>query len=431
MTDKKSPTLLQTLSTSADQYDADNLTYPDLKTVIDEFYSSDYESLHTAMWDENNLVVIPPDSHHKHLLLTAHKLQEAATHEEKRLWTERYTNASIALYGAPKPEEIVAIASDELSYFASAGEERPHDNEYLNNVLKRYELLSRSGVNKQQANDIDSRSAHLLPDVKKFFTWHYSDALNCFETYSSETLLTADQVFALYDRALKMLAKKDSSWREWTVVWRNGASFSVFAPRKLIQVGRFIPPLTVMRCRSLFAHEVLVHAQRSVNGEKLDPILATGMPGYLPAEEGFAILVESSFLGHIPHRVKDRYIDIALALGMSQKQPMSRPELFEFAFARAMLRAEKEGDETSESVMRRVVWQHVNRLYRGTLGNQYVGVFTRDIVYYDGLKEIMAYIDNSAERTEKVLDFLLQGKFHPCIDEQESYVRNVINGQKT
>lgn len=46
----------------------------------------------------------------------------------------------------------------------------------------------------------------------------------------------------------------------------------------------------------LFAHEILVHGLSAVNGGKLDPKLATGLPGYLEIQEGIGVFLSMRFL---------------------------------------------------------------------------------------------------------------------------------------
>lgn len=427
MADKKYPLLIQALNPAHERHDADELDYPDLKAVIDEFYSREYKNV-PRFWEEARPLSdkTKQNLYQQYLLLSAQKLQEADTHKEKVSWTRRFTDASKVLYGEPQLSEVAAIAKSELDYFQHAGTFIAGQESLLEPLIEQYHILANEAGTAGAAN-VEGSFAGILPAANDYFTSRYASALNCFNAYMDDSILTVKEVVALYNEALAELARQDPAWSEWSLRQHDGASMSVVAAKKIIKVGRFLPPISLKRSRALFAHEVLVHAQRSINGAKCDSSLSTGLPGYLPAEEGFAILAEASMLGHVPHRVKDRYIDMALALGTGRRHPMSRPELFGFAYARAAIRERIEGEDTvSKEVLRRLTWQHVNRLYRGTLGNQYVGVFTRDIVYYAGLKDIIRFIGEFQGSNGEVFDFLLQGKFNPCIDTHVAYVRSAM-----
>ena len=59
---------------------------------------------------------------------------------------------------------------------------------------------------------------------------------------------------------------------------------------------------------------------------------------------------------------------------------------------------------------------HINRIYRGSEGDDIVGVFTKDIAYLDGLIKIMQYIldrINKGDNINDIMDYLLSGKFDP------------------
>jgi hypothetical protein len=214
-------------------------------------------------------------------------------------------------------------------------------------------------------------------------------------------------------------------WKKWCVAWHESGTLSVDVISKKINVGRYRAPIRGQDIKGLFAHEVLIHAQRSLKGEKIDENLALGLPGYVEAEEGFGVLVESAINGHVSPKVKDRYIDVALALGISGKKPMNRRELFAIAYSREVIRNLADDRVFDVELLKKTIWVHVNRLYRGTLGNNYIGVFTKDIAYYKGFCKIAEYLSTELRQNNPVdskIGYMMHGKFDPCKIKHKVYV---------
>jgi hypothetical protein len=169
-----------------------------------------------------------------------------------------------------------------------------------------------------------------------------------------------------------------------------------------------------------------VHAARAVGGLPYTEQLAYGMPGYSESEEGLGVLMEAAIEGGMPHRVVDRYIDIALALGMFDMPALSRPDLFKIALTRTKLRQIDAGLQVEEETTNRAVWQHVNRIYRGTLGNEIIGVMTRDVIYYHGYKAMADYLERYRTRDlRQALRFVLSSKINPVDQDHRAYFHAV------
>ena len=75
------------------------------------------------------------------------------------------------------------------------------------------------------------------------------------------------------------------------------------------------------------------------------------------------------------------------------------------------------------------VYAHVNRIYRGSLGDESIGIFTKDISYHKGFVEMGRYmqaqIDNG-KSIEEVLDFLLTGKFDPTNMQHIAHMNKIL-----
>jgi hypothetical protein len=160
----------------------------------------------------------------------------------------------------------------------------------------------------------------------------------------------------------------------------------------------------------------LVHALRASNGQHLSHEFEQGLPGYIDAEEGFACFVEHALSGQPPRKMYDRYLDVALALGTIDGRPRTRQDLFRLVHARNIVRTQAAGKVERPGNIRRESWAHVNRIFRGTLGNEIVGVFTKDIAYYQGYQKMSAFVvdelDAGAEPAE-LWSLLTLGKYDP------------------
>ncbi len=127
-----------------------------------------------------------------------------------------------------------------------------------------------------------------------------------------------------------MTDNNDPEWSEWQVVSTDGTSLSVEASDRKIKIASRRESASPKDARALLAHELLVHALRGKNGYKTgDKKLATGLAGYLDAEEGLGVLAEEAVNGQLPDKAYDRYVDIALALGTVDGVQRTRKEMFE------------------------------------------------------------------------------------------------------
>lgn len=427
MGDAKSHVLLDAIKPDQDAVDAQELSYPNLKETIETYYPYEYEHMDEALSDENATQEDTENRYaHEYLLLIAQRLQDVERADDKRLWSQRYTEASIGVYGEPEMQEVAAIAQLELAYFESISGSLGKYQRFLEPLIEEYRSIAVMRHPSKNLICLEERYGQVLQYVRNYFLKKYVHVFSVFDEYEEGQYLDPAQLRYAFTRALDILERDDPAWEEWSVKMQDSASLSVNVIDKQINIGRYRASILSRDARGLFAHEVLVHAHRAVNGGKLDRNLAIGLPGYLDAEEGLGVLVESAINGYVSNKVKDRYIDIAFALGNYNKNPMSRRELFAIAYARAVVREVADGNtDIDMEMLRNVVWEHVNRIYRGTLGNQFVGVFTKDIAYYKGICQIASYMQKQLSRGitfEKVLHYILRGKFNPIRNTHADYV---------
>lgn len=398
------------------------LKYPDLKSVIDRHYSLEYKQLESLWLGESE----DPEQllDHEHLLMIAQKLQEAGSDEEKYLWSQRYTEASVSIYGRPEYNVVTDMARQEIEFFEHIVEERGACFSLLEPVFSVYPSLA-SDATVDTGGDLEKRYAPLLERLRSYIFHEYDAVLACFDEWSAR-MMPISEVKTRFTEALQILAERDAAWEDWTVTWITGSTLMVNPSKREVQIGRYLTELPTKRVKGLFAHEVLVHAQRSVNGHRLSRPLALGLDNQICAEEGLGVVIEAAVNGQIPYRIKDRYIDIALALGMHGEQPMTRNELFELAYSRTLARRVSEGGTPNRELLKRIMWTHVNRIYKGSLGNDFVGVFTRDLSYYEGFRRMANYILHRTDwggEVADVMDYLLCGKFDPTNPHHLVYIQ--------
>lgn len=423
-----STSFLHVITPQFHEADAKELTYPDLQRVIATYYPKDLESIDALFEGEDIAGNVEDDDiqlSHECLLVIAHRLQQATSAKDKQLWSARYTKASIKLFGKPSLREVSWLAANELKKFEDVAQLMGEYYQFIEPIIEEYQLLAKlkpSTVN----TSLEDRFHTALHATRHHFLTAYQPLLALFDEYADQPVLNVAEVKRVFTAALAQLRQEDPYWNEWDVQWSDSATLSVSSFDKRINIGKYRTPIPFEDVRGLFAHEVLVHAQRAVNGTKLDEELSYGLPGYLNAEEGLGVLVESAVNGFVPDKVKDRYLDIAMALGHAYRPPMTRPELFAISFSRLVVRAVARGDKDIDlAQLRQAAWAHVNRIYRGTLGNGYVAVFTKDIAYFNGLRKIARHIDKRLTQgmpIERQLGYMLAGKFDPELYSHSDFV---------
>lgn len=407
--------VLKAFTPTIESYDAGELEYENLNSVFNKYNLRSFitESGRSLLLRKAN--ISRQELRHNFsvaaIINASYRLQRSMTPIDKMLWSYVFTSSSIKLFGQPLRQEAGRLARLELDSFKDMSRAVDCD-EFMQPLFEAYEglLLKKH----RPMPSLTTKYATLLTDIKTYFEQEYADAFACFDAYPSQHVFTSHDVAAVFRQAVGRLAERDRAWADWRVTLTEATHLSVNVGKKRIVVGKHRIPIDHASIRGLFAHEVLVHAMRGVNGAKISKRMGSGTLGYLIAEEGFGVLVESAINGFVPEKIKDRYIDIALALG-DQRGPMSREALYGVCYRRNFLRAMAEGVDPDLSSIEKISWQHVNRIYRGTLGNKYVGVFTKDIAYYRGFVRLARHFEAARKKglLESRIRFSLQGKFDP------------------
>ncbi|HEX5448346.1 MAG TPA: hypothetical protein VFW90_04080, partial [Candidatus Saccharimonadales bacterium] len=96
--------------------------------------------------------------------------------------------------------------------------------------------------------------------------------------------------------------------------------------------------------------------------------------------------------GRLSEASKDFYMEIAVALGQFGQPMVTRAQMQKFCLDREVIRTQAKGKPVEEKPLSDKTWGHVNRIYRGSLGNEEVAVNTYETVYYGGFRPIAEYV---------------------------------------
>lgn len=418
------PPLLQAILPPFDQFDANTFHYPELRKVVEKYYADEYQEVTDkleAFSSETAEAAFLQD----YLPVLAQKIQEAQTDDDRILWSQKYTEMSVAIFGRPNLGEAVRQARRDLELFRDITERHPDVSEdAMRPLFAMYEKFVNVHVDESGA-DTPWDESELLTELRAYLYEKYSDVYSALGAYDDGMNLDVQTIKEAYDAMLEKMTRFSPIWKKWKVVIVESAQMAVSPGVKHIKLGRHMPPLSAARVKSLFTHEVLVHAQRSVRGLAYDHYLGYGLPGYVVAEEGLGVLMEAAIEGAVPYRAGDRYIDIAMALGSDKMDPVNRHQLLKVVEARTILRKLDEDAPFTDRQLKDLVTQHVARIYRGTLGNEIVGVFTKDVVYYRGYRLMADYLCRyEGKDLRRAVDFVLSSKINPVDPLHRSYIHD-------
>ncbi|MEO6761361.1 MAG: tyrosine/phenylalanine carboxypeptidase domain-containing protein [Candidatus Saccharimonadales bacterium] len=402
----------------------ETLVYKNLAATVQKFrpsHAARLAELRGSKKDSLEWLTAARSLAYERLMIIAEKVVNSSV-KNRDLWSDRFTAASIEIYGQPDPEEVAQLLINEYWLLKQSQIKDNSLRPYVKFLISVYGPI------------VDGRVSSLLDEKKteaeKIAIREYGTAImNSYRPLfdlvdkSARTEYGSKDLQRLFDRTLKWLEEHDDKkWSKWATISVNGTSLSVDAASRKIEIANHREPASAEDTRGLIAHELLVHALRAKNGYKTgNTKLATGLVGHIDTEEGLGILAEDAVNGRLPDRAYDRYVDIALALGSVDGVQRSRKEIFQISFARQLIRGRTGGvlNEPGVPSLERRVWGHVDRIYRGGKGdslNARQAVFTKDIVYYVGYKQMSRYITRqlaAGEPVSKVFKYLSRAKFDP------------------
>lgn len=408
---------LRAFSLEPDKMDAAELVYTSRLTAEADIARQQEYALLNQVWESEPGSIQEEERARKaalgYLVLSAEQLHYASPQRRQAL-SEQLTLRTTEIYGAPDPAEAqqcaARMAQDLKVHIGS-----PHvDQNRLTNVIQFWET-SPPAI---ETKSLDAEYKVARTAMHQVLHELFGPALAALDLEDvGQSSLGPEDIVTSFERAMAILAEDEPAWKEWKAVLIDSSSFSVSATTKSINVGQHRVTLEAGELQPLFCHEVLVHALRWIQSKKFEePLLRKALPGYLDAEEGLAIFMEYAAGGELPVRIFDRYADTAAALGFLGKPAVSRRELQGLYLDRLIVRQQIAGELVDEAALTHAAWAHVNRIYRGSLGNEIIGVHTKDIAYYQGFIKIGRYITQKLETGEDptaLFNYLTSGKFDP------------------
>ncbi len=412
--------LLRAIAPDPDRPDNEILTYPRLNRALERHKPIEESLLNTFYGAEDQSTEQLAAAHklaEYELIETACQLQHAQSEIAKQELSAEFTTASVNLFGAPDPTIASYLLEQLLIELCVLQTNYRVDASLLEHLLKTYgDILGQAAPPSEYWLPLDEPMADEAARVfGDFLHERYASALAVFGGNPTQWVSAAG-IIRRFEAGLDALKAQDILWNDWDVLVANDSCLSVNPLNKRLVVGMHRASVELGELKGLFGHEVLVHALRASNGEYLSEEFEQGLPGYIDAEEGFGCFVEHALSGDAPQKMYDRYLDVALALGTLDGRPRARFELFELVRARNTVRAQAASKTENPDNIRRESWAHVNRIFRGTLGNDIVGVFTKDIAYYQGYQKIGAFIVDELEMgtsIEEIWSLLTIGKYDP------------------
>ena len=411
--------------------DQASLVYPNLVTKATEA-----EQKENQLWREFNATsegsIIEEDRARAlargYLVLTSLQLQRTKPENQEAV-SDRFTTATTELSGTPDENEVKRILNVKINEFTGYKTNPNVDQARLKRTLDFYIDDRRvPDTQSHESSETDPGIAEGAKILAEATEQKFKDDLTVFNAIDTNGKdVTAEEASVYFQKGLELLGKEDSAWKEWKLVISDGsAGLSSNARKKVVEMGRKRKDFEPLEVKAKFMHEFLVHSQRAINGAKLgDQMMEFGLPNFLGGEEGITTLIELGVLGEPGPARTDKYCDFAFALGMLGDKPVSRPELHSIYVDRAIVRKQAVGEEVDEDKIKALGWKSVNRMYKGSLGNEVVGVNTVDLAYHNGFIKVGKFVKDALEsgkRPSELLDYLLKGKFDPTNPRHVEYV---------
>lgn len=231
----------------------------------------------------------------------------------------------------------------------------------------------------------------------------------------------------------------------------NATALSWSSADSAIVVGMKRKPFTdVNSLLGVFAHEVMVHGRRYINGKNLgDESLANGLfteadegedPSYLTFEEGLATMIQNATLGKGETwniASMGHYLNIVLAhMGWSPRQ------IQEVMYRiRTVLKLDSKTETLDRSIVEKSKQEATTgivRVFRGTPTDKELrtssGVtlhYAKDLAYASGRVKAMKHLNEIVmlpeDQRNEAWQKLFQGKFDPTNHHQSAYLDAVLS----
>lgn len=404
------------------------LAYPNLERAVTstvlfdryremEFYANEPDSL-----DEEKAAKELAKSY---FLQTVSKLIFSVDTDSEQIWADRMTKAAIELYGEPDFRRANDLLKFDYDNFidSSVPEYLEHEKQQLIEFYKRFCILDhREQIESSETRSFTESLANTQELINHYLINNYEQVFEFFDTLPNNKI-SPKQVVEFFTLMLTRLYDTHPELVGWKAsLVENSDTIFTNDETKTIEVGINRASCYPAQLKGIFLHEVVAHATRATLGNEINPMLGKGLPNYLAFEEGIGGIIEYSITDIMPYKISDRYTDIAIALGLNGNK-IVRSELIKFATLRAKIRKFLDSGDSLNSDDEAEIVTHVNRIYRGSNGNDVVGVFTKDISYFVGFEKAVNYIDRNLQSgytIQDIMDYILEGRFDP---EDYTHVR--------
>ncbi len=407
------------LGASVLMYDRINPAFQEYKYARRQIYSNFLKTMPDSI-EEDEAVNDIEDAE----LLRSSYMAIHSHRNDRNKWAERFTQISRKLYGEPDPSLATSLLTEELRFAKSLINDQYVSQKAVKLLIDTFSPIVETGLKNYgyySAPIISDHATYAIRHYGSFVQRRYRPIFDLVDLSNKASFSTRD-LFVLFDSALNWMKQNDDpDWCKWKVVISNGTSVYVVVRKKQINIGSRRGRVTIQEAKGLLAHELLVHAMRGKNGYKTgNRMLAIGLPGYLHSEEGLGVLHEMAVNNNLPDKARDRYLDIALALGTIDGVERPRSQLFRLTYARHLTRAQAlNHDPQVINDIKPRVWAHIDRIYRGGKGfgrASQQAVFTKDIIYFDGFIAMSDYIVRriyKGDLPEVIFNYLSSAKFDP------------------
>lgn len=342
-----------------------------------------------------------------------------------------FTASAIDAYGAPDVTEAARLITEEYEQLLLLRGKRGISQRQLARLLRAYAPIVRTAPSNTDTATImiavAARRQAALQGYGEAIRATYQPLFDLVELHPRASYDPVD-IYAVFERCMDWLKAQDVRWSEWRLEMKPQASLSVNAEERTITVASQREAALPSEVVGLIAHELLVHALRGHNGAQTgDPALAATPPEAVDAEEGLGILTEEAVTGHFPEKARDRYIDIALALGVVDGQRVGRQRLSRLYYARQVIREQVAGRTVDRKRLRQRTQRHIDRICRFSVGSSLAlaatPVSTRDCTYYKGYQRLADYVMQQIEQGVPAVElfrYLSSAKFDPTNPEHLS-----------
>lgn len=337
--------------------------------------------------------------------------------DNQPLWVNRFNVAGDELYDTEIDYGLwCSLFNESLLNLARDKVIPDHEKQKL---LTEYEKL---GFN---FSELSQDPAKGLPEVRpewnKYVLLRFQRAIGSInnEVYAPR------QIEKLFTATLKLLPNTNTKWK--IVADADSNRVMVVPEDNTIIIGQKRTDATKVQARGLVAHELMTHYSRAQKGSEYDQLLKNGLPGYLDAEEGLAMINQYATGDDARGKLTQRYIDTGIARGLLGVSP-SRKTMISIVTMRKMLH--RKNLSKTKAAQQAISW--VDRMYRGGPGNIPNGttqpIFTKDLSYLTGYIKMAGYINKKLDdghNPKDIFDYLYLGKFDPTNDAHVAYVKEV------